>query len=329
MFQEYERRVTPFASPPEQELVTFTPSKEFKFLMFDIKTNSNGSDADICQISVVSSEDDIFCEYCLPAYMSKAATKMTGLTVEYQDGKRILRKNGQNVEAHSRQVVLKRFVEYVSKLWTSGNPDVVVVLVGTTTMAQRRTLLYNLRTFSIPVPEVCFANCIPLLKCLQSDGKISVDTCDLESVFYSLFNYKLDDSDSLLVAQAMYKVLNDSRLQLNLEIIVSGIECVQSDFALADLDFVIAKRQRLSSLRGKLFDSMVASHNVISTDAAERIAATGLNYNDLDSLYHLGKDAFISVLAKPPTSCVGRGSRVTDNDDLLQRIYSHFVKKNK
>ncbi|XP_064620827.1 uncharacterized protein LOC135483738 isoform X2 [Lineus longissimus] len=328
LFKEYESRVAPFTSPPVQELVSSDPAREYKFVTFDIKTNSNGSDAEICQISAVSAEGDSFSEYSLPAYLSRAAAKVTGLTVEYEEGKRILRKNGQTLEAHSRQVVLKHFVEYVTKLKTN-NSGAMIVLVGTTSMAQRRTLLYNLRTFSIPVPDVCFANFVPLLRCLQTCGKIRVDTCDLESVFYSLYNYKLDSSDSLIVAQAVHKVLNDSRLQLTSDSVVNGIECVSCDYGKADLDFLTAKRQRLTSLRGKMFDSTVSSHDVITADLAKKIAASGLNYSDLETLYNLGQDVFICVLARPPTSCPGWGSRVSDSADVLLRIYNHFVRKNR
>ena len=93
--------------------------------------------------------------------------------------------------------------------------------------------------------------------------------------------------------------------------------------AVEDMKYLDSRHRKLMSLRGKLYNS--GGDGPIKQNIAEKIAGSGLEYDDMRNLYlRFGKKGLDSVLTKPPLSTISSAPRVTRTMRIVSAILQHF-----
>jgi hypothetical protein len=82
--------------------------------------------------------------------------------------------------------------------------------------------------------------------------------------------------------------------------------------------------QRLLSFRGELYNPGHGD-SPIKQSIAEKIAGSGLRYEDLKNLYQrFGRKGLVCILTKPPLSSRSSLPRVTNTTRIVSAILKHF-----
>ena len=93
--------------------------------------------------------------------------------------------------------------------------------------------------------------------------------------------------------------------------------------AFEDLEYLDGRHKILQSFRGKLYNPE-RNDGAIKKSIAEKIARSGLAYEDLKNVYsRYGKEGVIAILSRPP-SCATTSPRVTRTGRILAAIVAHF-----
>lgn len=121
---------------------------------------------------------------------------------------------------------------------------------------------------------------LPALK--NTDG--TLPKTNQSSIYRTLFNQTFDAQDALEDVLALRRILFPSKLELSSKLIIENSSLVDANHAFEDVVYLDGRHKKLQSFRGKLFDAE-RNDGVIKKSIAEKIAASGLAYEDLMRVY--------------------------------------------
>ena len=175
-YQEYRKSVPPFIERPNKKYLTYDTEKRYLFVLFDTETTCTGKQAEICQLSAITKNGEIFSSYIMPkGSVGYYASKVNNLTVEIINGVRTLCKSFDPVNSVSLETALQSFTKFLEKnLHTCvvNQENLVTVIVG-----------HNAATFDVPTllrnagnsfeeqlynMNICFGYSLPLIRTLLS-----------------------------------------------------------------------------------------------------------------------------------------------------------------
>ena len=140
-----------------------------------------------------------------------------------------------------------------------------------------------------------------------------------------LFNEKFDAHDAKEDVIALQRILFSSPVNLTEQDIVTHCKPVSTVDALKDTQYLNTRHQLLQTMKYKLYSEVSSNEAPITKSLAEKIAFSGLSYDDLQHLYaNHGKKALIAVLPKPPSTSDNDKPRVTKTPKILASILQHF-----
>ena len=185
--------------------------------------------------------------------------------------------------------------------------------------------------------EIWFADSLSLFDHLVKSKHEAVNlsngqSCSLnESAFYErLFQEHFDAHDALQDATALHRILFASPLHLSEEDIISHCKPISCVDALVDCRYLDKRHELLQTLKGKLYGDSTSDHDrAVSKSMAEKIAGSGLNFDDLQRLFaQFGKKGLVAVLSRPPTSHKHPPKpRVTKTPRILSSILKYFTQR--
>ena len=345
VFREIENLVPPHTSRPQSEKLQFNEMKHYNFVVFDIETNAMSKSAEVCQIAMTDKTgSNTFSQYILPTKDREIhASKVNNLQAVNANGQRLLLKSGQVLPTVELHGALDRFLTFVSDIVDQAKAktqqDVHTILIG-----------HNISLFDAPILlrhageqfasrlqslDVWFADSIPLFKYLtkseypllkNDDG--SFPKINQSSLYQALFNESFSAHDALEDVIALKRILFSSKLKLSTKSVVENSCPVNVRHAVADMKYLDHRHRLVQTFQGKLFTS-ASNASVISKGIVEKIAGSGLPYNDLEKTYRkFGQDGLFALLSKPPSSASASPStttpRVTRTDRILTAILQHF-----
>lgn len=328
VFRVIENLVPPHTSRPQSEKLQFNEMKHYNFVVFDIETNAMGKSAEVCQIAMTDKTgSNTFSQYILPTKdIEIHASKVNNLQVVNANGQRLLLKSGQVLPTVELHVALDRFLTFISEIVDQAKAktqqDVHTILIG-----------HNISLFDAPILlqhageqfasrlqslDVWFPNSIPLFKYLtkseypllkNDDG--SFPKINQSSIYEALFNESFSAHDALEDVIALKRILFSSKLKLSTKSIVENSCPVNVRHAVADMKYLDHRHRLVQTFQGKLFTS-ASNASVISKGMVEKIAGSGLSYNDLEKTYRkFGQDGLFALLSKPPSSAIASPSTTT------------------
>ena len=342
-FKIYENAVSEFTLRPTCSDIVYHDTIFYNVIVFDTETSTIGREAELCQLSAIDKSSQCsFSEYILPNNSIDCfASSVNRLFVRTVNGQRTLFKEAQQLETVTSSEALSRFSLFlessVDHCKTLTDKDVCTLLIG-----------HNAKRFDVPVIlrnstssfqekmqslGVLFGDSLSIFKQLirgkhpalqQSDGQ----SCKVNqlALYECLFQKTYEAHDGLEDVNALRKMLFDSKLSLSEEFIVNQSKPISFDYALEDLQYLDRRHEILGSMQFKLYDP--TGGGVITKSMAEKIAGSGLTYEDLLKLFkEFGKPGLISILSKPPTKGGprnGKRPRVTKNARILTAILRHF-----
>ena len=334
----YEEEISSFTPRPNCPSKEFDKNVEYNIILFDVETNATGKAAQLCQLSAI----DKTCENCFSTYIlpdndiNNYATRVNKLTIQSVNGKRTLFKNNEALETLTCQEATSRFVKYVNSCIRSSkartSKDVCTILIG-----------HNARRFDIPILlrnsaseihvemqalGICFGDSLPLFEHLsktkhpaltKSNGKRCPS--NQSSIYESLFNEKFDAHDAKEDVIALQRILFSSPINLTEQDIVTHCKPISTVDALKDTQYLDNRHRLLQTMKHKLYSEVTSNETPITKSMAEKIAGSGLSYEDLQHLYtNHGKKGLIAVLSKPPTTSENNKPRVTKTPKILSSI---------
>ena len=124
------------------------------------------------------------------------------------------------------------------------------------------------------------------------------------------------------------KILLSSPMNLTEQDIITLCQLTSCSDALKDTQFLDQRYQLLQTMKYKLHSEAASDQAPITKCMAEKIAGSGLSYNDLKQLLvEHGKKALITVFLKPPTASETTKPRVTRTPTILASILKHFERR--
>ncbi|XP_068700225.1 uncharacterized protein [Montipora foliosa] len=340
-FKEIEDFAPKITLRPVAKEVKYENSIFYNFLIFDTETNATGKSAEICQLSVTDkSASHKFSAYIMPTKdIDLHASKVNKLKIVTINGERKMYKDDKVVRAIPFDSAIAQFKSYLSQSITiaknSTNKQVRTVLIG-----------HNAFTFDTPIllrnagnefsselqsMDVWFADSLSLFKNLIKSQLPALRNADgtfpktnQSSLYKTLFNQTFDAHDALEDVLALRKILFSSKLELSNKTIVENSALTDTNHAFKDLEYLDGRHKILQSFRGKLYNPE-RNDGAITKSIAEKIAGSGLAYEDLKNMYNrYGKEGVIAILSRPPSCATSTSPRVTRTARILAAIVAHF-----
>ena len=139
----------------------------------------------------------------------------------------------------------------------------------------------------------------------------------------TLFNQTFDAHDALEDVLALRKILFSSKLALSNRTIVENSALTDTKYAFKDLKYLDGRHKIMQSFRGKLYNPE-RNAGAITKSIAEKIAGSGLAYEDLKNVYHHYGKGVIAILSRPLSCTTSTSPRVTQTARILAAIVAHF-----
>ena len=347
--EEIDKLVPNCMDRPQKVHKMYNPTEPYQLIIFDLETTDKGRAAEICQISAITQNGHTYSSYVLPkGNVSVGASRVNNLTVENINGSRLLCKNSLPVTANSLENALYSFSEFIKEHCCTNGKRFVPVLIG-----------HNAAVFDVPILlrnagksydeelhnlNVHFGDSLPLIKSLLQRKHTSLqltngDNCpaNIGSIYTCLFHEDFNAHDALEDVKALRKILFSSELGIDIEAIVNGSQIMSVCDARSDLDFLDKRLDILQTFVGNLFCPNSAE-STISKSMADKIAGSGLSYQDLSFVYQTFGDAGIVGLLSGGHYCQrqpqcsrsgGKAPRITNNKRILKSILMYFQLKQK
>ena len=307
-----------------------------QFVMFDLETTGLKTNSEICQIATMGTNDgdSVWSTYILPTGgIDPSSSLVTGLVVKYAGNERYLTFCGKCVEALSYEEGMHSFHSHLRQLSTRAKHT---ILIG-----------YNSKTFDVPFLyrsfhkvgiradqlDTCgigFVDAMAVVRDIKKAGKLVPKGKGRESlgeVYKNLFNESFRAHEAIRDVKALHRILFQSPLPVTPELILTHATTAGS--AYKAVEFNEHRAKLLRTMYGRLFHDYPGSKLVISRHMANKIAASGLSYGDLQSVYQrYGKKGIASVCCTPCYSQEGKKThRVTNTKEIIDAIADHFEKK--
>ena len=139
-----------------------------------------------------------------------------------------------------------------------------------------------------------------------------------------MFGEEFDAHDALEDVKALRRMIFSSKVKLSEEIIFAHCSPISYGDAFRDLQFLDQRNSLMKTFEFKLYNP--ADDGDITKSMAEKIARSGLSYDDLAKLFaNLGRNGLITILSKPPTA--NRETHrpgVTKTTRMIIPIAKHF-----
>ena len=265
--------------------------------------------------------------------ISHYASRVNKLTVKFIDGQRTLLRGNLPVKSVPLDECLANFISFLS---STGSAICQTVLIGhnssvfdTPTLLRCAGLDFKEKLSSI---NVYFADSLHLVKTLIKSGHKSLNpggkACksNLPSVFRLLFNEDFQAHDALEDVRALSRVLFESPLMLTEADIINNSNLKSASFAFEEVVFLDERFVRMQTFKDNLFSQ--SDHGLVKLSLIQKIAESGLSYQDLQHLYSRGgKEALVAVLSRAPTEAIRSTPRGTKQTAILARIVQHFKDK--
>ena len=263
------------------------------------------------------------------------ATRVNGLSVRGVSGVRTLLKDNQPVETVSLSKSLENFLTFLEKTVrrVKSDTNIYTVLTG-----------HNSQVFDTPTLlrqgghqfceklsrlNVFFADTLPVMKnlvkhkhplLLSPDGsKVKLNQ---QSIYRTLFHEPFATHNSLEDVKALRRIVFDSRLNISEDMLTENMSTTQ--YAENDMKYLDRRHELLQTLRGTLFHPTNAEFP-IKQQIAEKIAGTGMSYQDLQNVFEkFGVKGLVGILSQPPSSATCKAPRVTKTTRIIARIVEHF-----
>ena len=340
-FKEIEKFAPKITLRPVAKQVKYDDNIFYNFLIFDTETNATGKSAEICQLSVTYKFASLkFSVYIMPTQdIDMYASKVNKLKIVKINGERKLYKDDKVVRAIPFDTAIAQFKNYLSQS---------INIAKNTTNKQVRTVLigHNASTFDTPIllrnagkefsselqsMDVWFADSLSLFKELIKSQLPALQNADgtfpntnQSSLYKTLFNQTFDAHDALEDVLALRKILFSSKLELSNKTIVENSALTDTNHAFEDLEYLDGRHKKLQSFRGKLYNPE-RNDGAITKSIAEKIAGSGLAYEDLKNVYsRYGKKGVIAILSRPPSCAKSTSPRVTRTGRILAAVVAYF-----
>ena len=140
-----------------------------------------------------------------------------------------------------------------------------------------------------------------------------------------MFQQEFDAHDALEDVLALKKILLSSALAIDTKTIVNNSKIHPARQAEVDMKYLDHRHQLLRTFTGTLYRPN-DNQSPLSHGMAQKIAGSGLSYDDLFTLYSkFGKAGVIAVLSmEPTTSHENKQIRVTKNKKVLANIVAYL-----
>ncbi|XP_078380315.1 uncharacterized protein LOC144663289 [Oculina patagonica] len=334
-FLEYESMVPAFKKRPKQPKVRYSSSTKYQFVVFDIETTCLGKHAEICQLAAITKGGNTFNSYTLPtSNISSHASRINKLTVKIINGQRTLLKENVPVMSVPLSECLSDFIHFLFSNCTRSTSHHTILIGHNTSSFDTPTLLrfagQEFKEKLAPL-NVYFADSLYLVRALIKAGNTSLminpggKPCkaNLPAVFEALFGEDFQAHDALEDIRALSRVLHESPLMLTEEDVINKCNLKPISFAFEDMMFLDERFARIQTFQDKLLTQ--DDNSVIKESLIQKIAESGLSYEDLQHLYtHGGKEALVAVLSRAPTGAIRSTPRGTKQTAILAKIVHHF-----
>ena len=159
----------------------------------------------------------------------------------------------------------------------------------------------------------------------QPDGKISAT--NQSALYKCLFAETFEAHDALEDVTALRKMMFSSKLKLSEKLIVTHCKLISCHDALQNLCYLDRRHELMKTFESKLYSR--TGDGVITKSMAEKIAGSGLTYDDLLKLFtEFGREGLIAILSNPPTTNKeSNRPRVTKTARILTAVLHHFEEK--
>ena len=347
--EEIEKLVPHCIERPHIIYKTYSPTKSYQFILFDIETSDTGSKAEICQLSAITQNGSTYSSYIMPkSNISPRASRVNNLTIENIKGTRSLCKNSLPVVAMSLEIALSSFSKFIEKhccIKSSGTKSIPVLIGHNAAVFDVPILLRNAgKSYDEQLDQmnVHFGDSLPLIKSLLqrqhaplklSNGEYC--RANMSSIYQCLFKDDFDAHDALEDVKALRKILFSPELAIDIKTILNGSQIKTVRDTRVDLDFLDRRLDIFQTFVGSLY-CPEARESPITQGMALKIAGSGLSYEDLCSLYQTFGDAgVVGILSsahycQQQPKCLGSGDkkpRVTNHKRILKNILMHFQSK--
>ncbi|RUA06482.1 MAG: hypothetical protein DSY43_01905 [Gammaproteobacteria bacterium] len=295
-----EKNVQPIKKPCKPKHQQRKPL-ECDMLIYDLETSGFRKDAEITQLACVDIKGEReFSTYIMPKRaIDPSASKVTGLSVGYSQGVRVLCKDGKPVEADDLQTALKGFSDFLNQ--PSNKPVLLVAHNGQSFDAPRIVFHIEAEDLIESFPsDILFGDSlIASRKFFKRKNHLK-----LSDIYYETFKQQFSAHDALQDCKALQAILSKYGNTLQEQV-------CQTE---TPLQYYRATRQ-YHSLLTSVKDSY-AGH-LTTSRVVNRLANIGVSFTLLRDLYQsCGKAALISFLAGKSRGHV----RVTEDIGELCKI---------
>jgi len=174
--------------------------------------------------------------------------------------------------------------------------------------------------------DVWFADSLSLFKELiesqlpalwNADG--TFPKTNQSSIYETPFNQTFDAHDALEDVLALREILFSLKLKLSNKTIIENLALTNTNHTFEDLVYLDGRHKILQSFQAKLYNPE-RNDGVIEKSIAEKIAGSGLAYENLKNVYsHYG-----AILLRPASCATSRSPRVTCTGRTLAVVIAHF-----
>ena len=140
-----------------------------------------------------------------------------------------------------------------------------------------------------------------------------------------MFGESFNAHDALEDVLALRKILFSSKLELSPETIVNQSSLVTVKHAAKDMNYLDRRHNIVQAFEGKLYDS-ATNKGPVTKNMVEKIAGSGLTYEDLKKLYiKYGEVGLTAILSKPPCGSMSSSPRVTRTKRILAGVRTCYT----
>ena len=319
-------RLLPVSAPPDR----------CQFIVFDLETTGITADSDICQIAAMKANPEgeqaepLWSTYLIPGRsIERRAYRVTGLSTDYDHGRKCLFLHGKPVEAQQYEEGIQSFYSYLQKQSSPGK-HTILVAYGCERL-DAPVLVSNFDRCGISRQDLesvitGFSDALKIMRRMRADPSMIKDglppaKVSLSSVYNHLFNVELTDAHNAITdTRALHQILFQSQLKITPTQLLSSSSTLGSVHDMAQ--YLTTTLSNLHTMKGKLFNYQDKLKFSLTQHMAAMIAKSGICYEDLARVYREYGANGITELLSGPCNC--REHRVTSDKDIIDAVIEHF-----
>ena len=265
-----------------------------------------GNELELTQLSAAKQqEDDVFNVYILPSQpISQHIVDLTGLSVQRQNGERVLTHNGVVVESVSAKQALEQFCDWLPRR------SVLFAHNGKAFDIPHLIRVSNENGVQLSQKVVCMGDTLPVTKeVFPEERSYSQETLckQLLDLTYKAHDSSEDACALKKLAEHTITSSKDANLLLK--------HCFTFSSCAADARYKTQQNDNFKTLIG------LVSGKIISKSMGQKIAGSGLQYGHLKCAYERSGIDGLTALFKSKTE---KGPRVTNMQRIILSVSDHF-----